>query len=391
MIKPAPLPSAIWALGLTSLFMDISSEMIHALLPLYITGTLGAGAFVLGIIEGFAEATALIVKIFSGVISDVTGKRKALALLGYSMAALTKPVFPLASSLGLVVAARFVDRIGKGIRGAPRDALIADIAPKERLGEAYGLRQALDTIGAFVGPLIAIAVLSYWNDAIRVVFWFAIIPAFLSVATLYFFVPERDVPRDGARPFPISKAALAQLPRMYWLVLSLGALLIFARVSDAFLILRVASFDLPLVYAPLVLVAMNIIYALAAWPAGKLADRLPRWQLLGLGIGALICGALCLSLATAVPLAAIGLLFWGLSLALTQGVMAAMIADAAPESLRATAFGLFNLASGVAMLLGNSASGAVWDASGPAAAFLLTAIVGLISLGLLPLLKRVPG
>lgn len=197
MIKPAPLPSAIWALGLTSLFMDISSEMIHALLPLYITGTLGAGAFVLGIIEGFAEATALIVKIFSGVISDVTGKRKALALLGYSMAALTKPVFPLASSLGLVVAARFVDRIGKGIRGAPRDALIADIAPKERLGEAYGLRQALDTIGAFVGPLIAIAVLSYWNDAIRVVFWFAIIPAFLSVATLYFFVPERDVPRDG--------------------------------------------------------------------------------------------------------------------------------------------------------------------------------------------------
>jgi MFS family permease len=388
MTRRSPLPTAIWALGFTSLFMDISSEMIHALLPLYITGTLGAGVFALGLIEGIAEATALIVKIFSGVISDITGKRKALALLGYGMAALTKPLFPLAHSLELVITARFIDRIGKGIRGAPRDALVADLAPPERRGEAYGLRQSLDTIGAFVGPLIAMAVLAYWSDALRTVFWFAVIPAFLSVATLFFFVPERDQPRDGKRPFPISRAALVQLPRTFWLVLTLSGLLMFARVSDAFLILRIMSFDLPLVLAPLVLVAMNIIYALAAWPVGLLADRLPRWQLLALGIAALIAGALCLALASALPLAAIGLLLWGLSLALTQGVMAAMIADAAPAPLRATAFGLFNLASGVAMLLGNAASGALWDLRGASAAFMLTACVAALPLGLLPFLKR---
>lgn len=388
MIKTTPLPAAIWALGLTSLFMDISSEMIHALLPLYVTGTLGAGAFALGLIEGVAEAIALIIKIFSGIISDITGKRKSLALLGYGLAAITKPLFPLAQSLELVITARFIDRIGKGIRGAPRDALIADIAPKDRLGEAYGLRQSLDTIGAFVGPLIAMAVLAYWIDAIRIVFWVAVIPAFLSVATLFFFVPERDVPRNGKEPFPISRAALAELPRIYWLVLTLSALLFFARVSDAFLILRFASFDLPLLYAPLVLVAMNIVYALAAWPIGKLADRLPRWHLLALGIGTLILGALCLAFAQSIALAALGLLFWGLSLALTQGVMAAMIADSAPEPLRATAFGLFYLASGIAMLIGNAASGALWDGKGAEAAFLLTACAALASLGLLPFIKR---
>lgn len=390
MTKSSPLPTAIWALGLTSLFMDVSSEMIHALLPLYITGTLGAGVFVLGLIEGVAEAMALIVKVFSGVISDITGKRKLLALLGYGMAALTKPLFPVAHHLEIVIAARFMDRIGKGIRGAPRDALIADIVSKDRLGEAYGLRQSLDTIGAFIGPLIAIAVLAFWSDAIRTVFWFAVIPAFMSVATLFLFVPERDAPRNGKRPFPISRAALSKLPRIFWLVLTFSALLTFARVSDAFLILRVVSFDLPLIFAPLVLVAMNIIYALAAWPMGRLSDRLPRWHLLALGIVALILGSLCLGLAHGIAFAMLGLIFWGLSLALTQGVMAAMVADSAPESLRATAFGLFYFTSGIAMLFGNAAVGAIWDAKGATAAFLLSAMIAIMAFTLLPALRRHP-
>lgn len=387
-IKKPPLPAAIWALGLTSLFMDVSSEMIHALLPIYITTTLGAGAFALGLIEGVAEATALIVKIFSGVISDITGKRKALALLGYGMAALTKPLFPLADSLGLVIAARFIDRIGKGIRGAPRDALVADLVDTERRGEAFGLRQSLDTIGAFLGPLIAILVLTYWSGGIRAVFWIAVIPACLSVATLFFFVPERDVPKNGKEPFPISRDALRRLPLVFWLVLALSALLSFARVSDAFLILRLAHLDLPLAMTPLVLVAMNVIYALCAWPVGRLSDRIPRTTLLALGILALVIGAVCLGFATTLQLAGLGLLFWGLSLALTQGVMAAMIADAAPDNLRGTGFGLFNFASGIAMLLGNMASGALWDLYSPFTAFQLTAVTALLALGILPLLGR---
>lgn len=383
MTRRSPLPAAIWALGFTSLFMDISSEMIHALLPLYITGTLGAGVFAVGLIEGVAEATALIVKLFSGVISDITGKRKMLALMGYGLAALTKPLFPLAHSLELVITARFIDRIGKGIRGAPRDALVADLAPPERRGEAFGLRQSLDTIGAFIGPLIAIAVLAYWSDSIRTVFWIAIIPAFLSVATLFFFVPERDQPRDGKRPFPISRIALHELPHSFWLVLAFGALLSIARVSDAFLILRVVSFDVPLTYAPLVLVGMNIIYALAAWPAGRLADRLPHRDLLGLGLLALMVGALCLAFASSLMLASLGLVFWGLSLALTQGLLSALIAETAPGHLRGTGFGLLNLASGVAMLIGNALSGLIWDLRGAETAFLFTAITTALAFGLL--------
>lgn len=388
MFKKAPLPAAIWALGLTSLFMDVSSEMIHALLPIYITGTLGAGVWALGFIEGVAEGTALIVKIFSGVISDITGKRKALALLGYGMAALTKPLFPLAHSLGLVITARFIDRIGKGIRGAPRDALVADLVDSDRRGEAFGLRQSLDTIGAFVGPLIAILVLSFWHDAIRTVFWIAVIPAFLAVATLFLFVPERDAPRTSGASFPISRAALKRLPSGFWLILIFSVVLSFARVSDAFLILRIAHFDLPLAYAPLVLVAMNVIYAACAWPVGILADRMSRRTLLALGILALIVAALCLGFAIALPLAGVGLLFWGLSLALTEGLMAAMIADSAPASLRGTAFGLFNLASGIAMLLGNLASGTLWDIAGPESAFLFTAAAAAAAMVLLPFIRR---
>ncbi|MCX8504913.1 MAG: MFS transporter [Beijerinckiaceae bacterium] len=381
------LPRAIWALGLTSLFMDVSSEMIHGLLPLYITGTLGAGAIGVGLIEGIAEATALIVKVFSGAVSDITGKRKLIALLGYGLAAITKPLFPLAQSLELIITARFIDRIGKGIRGAPRDALVADIAPKERLGEAYGLRQSLDTIGAFIGPLIAVGVMMSSFDDFRLVFWLAVIPAALSVATLFFFVPEREAPEKGTAKSPITLASIAALPRAYWVLLGIGAIMSLARVSDAFLVLRVANLGLATAYAPLVLVAMNIIYALFAYPAGKLADRVSRKTLLAIGIVALIAADAVLALAPSLGWGGLGLILWGLHMALTQGLLAAMIAAEAPSDLRGTAFGLFNLASGGAMLLGNVAGGLLWDLAGDGVTFLASGIAIGVSFALLPLLR----
>lgn len=388
--RSTSLPRAIWALGLTSLFMDISSEMIHGLLPLYITGTLGAGALAVGLIEGVAEATALIVKVFSGVVSDITGKRKLLALIGYGLAAITKPLFPLAQSLDLIIAARFIDRIGKGIRGAPRDALVADLAPKDRIGEAYGLRQALDTVGAFIGPLIAVAVMLSSFDNFKLVFWIAVIPAFLAVATLFFLVPEREAKNGEARKNPINRAAMAALPTPFWTVLGIGALLSLARVSDAFLVLRIADLGVQIAYAPLVLVAMNIIYALFAFPAGKLADRLSRPKLLGLGILTLVLADLVLAQASNLVWGGAGLMLWGLHMAMTQGLMATLIASHAPPDLRGTAFGLFNLASGVAMLIGNVVAGGLWDMAGPSATFLASGLMAAISILALPLLHRAP-
>ena len=381
------LPRAIWALGLTSLFMDVSSEMIHGLLPLYITGTLGAGAIAVGLIEGIAEATALIVKVFSGAVSDITGKRKRIALLGYGLAAVTKPLFPLAQSLEVIITARFIDRIGKGIRGAPRDALVADIAPYERLGEAYGLRQALDTVGAFIGPLIAVGVMVSSFDDFRLVFWLAVIPAALSVATLFFFVPEREAPEKSSAKSPITIASIKTLPRAYWIVLGIGAILSLARVSDAFLVLRVANLGLATAYAPLVLVAMNIIYALFAYPAGKLADGVSRRTLLAAGIAALMAADTVLALAPSLGWGGVGLILWGLHMALTQGLLAAMIAAEAPSDLRGTAFGLFNLASGGAMLLGNVAGELLWDLAGAGITFVASGIAVGVSFALLPLLR----
>jgi len=388
--RSTSLPRAIWALGLTSLFMDVSSEMIHGLLPLYITGTLGAGAIAVGLIEGVAEATALIVKVFSGVVSDITGKRKLLALLGYGLAAITKPLFPLAQSLDLIIAARFIDRIGKGIRGAPRDALVADLAPKDRIGEAYGLRQSLDTVGAFIGPLIAVGVMLSSFDNFKVVFWIAVIPAFLAVATLFLFVPEREAKSGEARKSPITRAAIAALPRPFWMVLGIGALLSFARISDAFLVLRIADLGVQIAYAPLVLVAMNIIYALFAFPAGKLADRLSRPKLLGLGILMLVLADLVLAQASNLVWGGAGLMLWGLHMAMTQGLMATLIASHAPPDLRGTAFGLFNLASGIAMLIGNVVAGGLWDMAGPSATFLASGLTAAIGILALPLLRRAP-
>ncbi|WP_414463680.1 MFS transporter [Hyphomicrobium sp. B1] len=380
----ARLPGGIWALGFVSMFMDISSEMIHTLLPIYLVTMLGTSTLTVGFIEGIAEATANITKIFSGALSDWLGKRKLLTALGYGLAAFTKPIFPLAASVGWVVAARFIDRIGKGVRDAPRDALIADLAPEELRGAGFGLRQALDTIGAFVGPLAAIVLMALSSDNFRFVFWIAVIPAFISLAVMIFAVREPARHEADAKP-RLRLVDAKRLSGQFWAVVGVATILTLARFSEAFLILRSQNVGLPIALVPTVMVVMNIVYALGAYPAGVLSDRIGRGGLLAVGIVCLIVADLILALGTGISLVMIGVVFWGLHMALTQGLFASLVADTAPEDLRGTAFGVFNFAGGIAMLIASVIAGGLWDAYGPAATFLAGAgfaVVALIAFGL---------
>ena len=383
------IPRGIWMLGFVSLFMDVSSELIHSLLPVFMVSGLGATAFAVGIVEGIAESTALIVKVFSGAMSDYFGRRKALAVLGYGLGALSKPLFALAVSVNWVLAARLMDRIGKGIRGAPRDALVADLAPAEIRGAAFGLRQSLDTIGAFLGPLLAIGLMLLWAGDFRAVFWFAVIPAAVAVLLLVFGVDE---PAAGAArrkaENPIHWKTLAQLGGTYWFVVVAGGVFTLARFSEAFLILRAQERGLPDALAPLVLVVMNAVYAVSAYPLGKLADRMSHRALLAYGLGTLIVADIVLAQAQSLSAAAIGVAIWGLHMGLTQGLLATMVANTAPAHLRGTGFGFFNLASGVAMLVSSVLAGLLWDRLVVAVTFYAGAA---FSLAALILLVRVPG
>jgi MFS family permease len=366
------MPRAIWVLGLVSLLADISSEMIHSLLPLFMATALGVSALTIGLIEGAAEATALIVKVFSGVLSDYFGKRKPLALLGYTLGALSKPLFALAPGVGLLVTARLIDRLGKGIRGAPRDALVADIAPPALRGAAFGLRQSLDTVGGFTGPLLAMALMLLWANDFRAVFWVAVVPGLLAVALLLFGVQEPDKPQAATaekRGNPINRANLALLTRPFWAVVGVGALFTLARFSEAFLVLRAHQLGIALAWVPLVMVAMNVVYAASAYPFGKLSDRVSRKTLLVAGLLVLVLADVVLALSTGWPTLLLGVGLWGLHMGMTQGLLAAMVADTAPAALRGTAFGVFNLASGVAMLLASGVAGALWDGFGAAFTF----------------------
>lgn len=378
------IPSGIWALGFVSLLMDVSSEMIHALLPVYLVTAMGASMATVGVIEGIAEATASIVKIFSGAISDRLGKRKLLAAIGYGLAAITKPVFPLAASIGWLVAARFVDRVGKGIRGAPRDALVADIAPAHLRGASFGLRQSLDTIGAFLGPALAMALMALTAGSFKIVFWVAVIPAFLSVGLLLLAVQEPSRPAGLPKVrFPLSHRELQKLGPSYWLVTAVATLFALARFSEAFLVLRAKMAGLPLVMVPMVLVAMNVVYALAAFPAGVLSDRTNRINVLLIGFALLIAADVWLALAGGLFGVAIGIVLWGLHMGLTQGLLATLVADTAPAELRGTAYGVFNLLGGLALLAASVLAGALWDLAGARATFLAGA--GFTTLALLGL------
>lgn len=365
------IPRTVWALGLVSFFMDVSSETIHALLPLFLTGTLGVGVAVVGLIDGVAESTAAITKLFSGYVSDWSGRRKPLIMFGYGLGAVSKPLFAIAGGPLMVMAARFADRIGKGVRGAPRDALVADVTPAEIRGRAFGLRQALDTAGAFTGPLLAIALMMLFSDDMRAVFWVAVIPAVLAVACVLLGVEERENGFEKTRLRPLIRwRDLAQFSAAFWIVVAIGVAFTMARFSEAFLILRANGEGLPLALAPLVLVAMNVVYALGAYPAGALSDRMPGAALLLGGLITLIGADVALALARGLIGAFLGIALWGLHMALTQGLLAKLVADHAPERLRGSAFGMFNLATGVALLFASVIAGVVWEQIGPTATFL---------------------
>ena len=364
------VPATVWTLGFVSLLMDTSSELIHSLLPVFLTTVLGASTVAVGVIEGIAEATAAIAKVFSGALSDRIGKRKLLVGMGYGLAAITKPVFPLASTAWEILAARFVDRIGKGIRGAPRDALIADITPPAIRGASYGIRQALDTVGAFAGPLLAVALMALYANDFRAVFWWALVPAALAVLLIVVGVREPDDTRTSAKhSWPIHSQQLKRLSRAFWIVIAIGVVFALARFSEAFLVLKAQAEGLALALIPLVFVWMNLIYALTATAAGILSDRIGRVKVLLCGLVALVVADLALAFVPGLAGVIIGVGLWGLYLGFSQGLLSALVADTAPEDLRGTAFGLFNLVTGAALLVASVLAGWLWYDFGPTATF----------------------
>ncbi|MEZ5479077.1 MAG: MFS transporter [Thiolinea sp.] len=383
-LSASRLPRTVWVLGLVSLFMDMSSEFIHAILPIYLTTTLGLSVLMVGMVEGIAEATASFMKVFSGALSDRFHNRKGLLLSGYGLAALTKPVFPLANTALEVVAARFVDRIGKGIRGAPRDALVADVTPPGQLNTAYGLRQSLDTVGAFIGPLLAMLMLYFYAHDLRTVMWMAVIPALICVGLIVWGVREPVQPAEQKSKPRLQWQEIRHLPTGYWLLLGLTAVVTLARMTDALLVLRAQENGLQLVWIPLVLVVYSAMYALSAWPTGLLAERFGQR-------GLLLAGMLCLALsqgllaaaATPGPLFWSAILLWGLHMGLTQGLLAARVAQLAPQTLRGTSFGLFHLTTGLMQLLAGAGFGWLWIAFSASTAFQVAALVSVVSLPVL--------
>lgn len=378
------MPRTVIAMGLVSFFMDVSSETIHGLLPLFMTATLGLSVAVVGLIDGVAEATASIVKVFSGYFSDRSGRRKPLILFGYGLSAVTKPLFAVAGGAGLILGARFADRIGKGMRGAPRDALIADVTPADIRGRAFGLRQAMDTAGAFTGPLLAIGLMVLFAGNMRAVFWVAVIPAALAVVCVLVGVEEPKRGAEGSRKAapPIQLKDIGRFSRAYWGVAVLGVVFTLARFSEAFLVLKASKEGLPLMLAPLVLVVMNIVYSAGAYPAGALSDRVRPEGLMLAGLAALVGADVALSLGHGLVATFVGIGLWGVHLALTQGLLSKLVADHAPSELRGSAFGLFNLLTGVAMLLASVTAGLVWDRFGASATFITGGGFALLAAGL---------
>ena len=382
------IPASVWMLGIVSLLMDVSSEMIHALLPLYLVTVLGTSTLTVGFIEGIAEATTSVVKIFSGALSDRLGRRKLLAAAGYGLAALSKPIFPLASSIGWIVAARFLDRMGKGIREAPRDALIADLTPNDLRGGAFGLRQSLDTIGAALGPLLAVLFMFVTANRFTWVFWIAVAPAFGSFALIALLVPEPAGVTAPAARFRVGLSDLRHFRPAYWLVVIVATIFTLARFSEAFLLLRAQSVGVPLAFAPIIMLCMNVVYAAAAWPLGALSDRIGRLGLLAGGFSMLAAADLALAFISDTAGVMTGGALWGLHMGLTQGLLASLVADTAPSHLRGTAFGMFNLVTGMATLVASVVAGALWDAVGPAGPFLAGAAFTSLALLSLPIVRK---
>lgn len=381
------IPRTVWTLGLVSLFTDMGSEIVHSLLPLLLAGTLGASALAIGLIEGAAEALVLVTKVFSGYISDAIGKRKPLVLLGYGLAAASKPLFPLANSIAMVASARLIDRFGKGIRGAPRDAMIGDLVAPEIRGAAFGLRQSLDTVGAVLGPLFAIALMWHFADDIRTVLWFTVLPGIVSILLLLRVPEPADGPRKPRR-LPLTRQGLHSLGPAFWRVAALGGWIGLARFSEAFLVLRASERGVSATWIPAVLMVMSVVYTLSSYPAGKLSDAMPRRRVLAWGMAVLLLADVLLAKANGIGWLFAGIALWGLHMGLTQGILASLVADTAPAEFRGTAFGAFNLVSGAALLAASALAGWLWQAHGPAATFWCGAAISAISLPLVVLMAR---
>jgi MFS family permease len=367
---------------------DISSEMVHSLLPMFLVTTMAVSVFTIGMIEGVAESTALVLKVFSGALSDYIGRRKGLAVAGYALSALAKPVFPLATTIQFILSARFIDRLGKGIRDAPRDALIADITAPEIRGAAFGLRQSLDTVGAFLGPLLAVALMLVSSNNFRLVFWIATIPAVIALVLIIFAVREKNREFLQAPTYPLSLENFKKLGSGYWLVVLVGALLGLARFSDAFLILRAFDIGIPMSFVPLIMVLMNVVYAATAYPFGKLSDRIGHSKILMFGMVILFSADICLAVGTHWTSVLSGVALWGLHMGLTQGILSSLVAAAAPVDLRGTAYGVYNFVLGIALLVASALAGFIWDVWGPAYTFYTSAVACLASLILFNFLMK---
>ena len=384
-VRRSIIPRTVWALGFVSLLMDLSSELVHSLLPVFLVSTLGASMLTVGLIEGMAEATASVVKVFSGAISDFIGRRKGLLLLGYGLAALTKPLFPLATSADTVFVARFLDRIGKGIRGAPRDALVADVTAPELRGASFGLRQAMDTIGAFLGPALAIVLMIAFAGNIPHVLWFAVVPGFLAVVVIVVYVHEPARAPGTPHRFrsPIRFHGWRSFTAPYWWVVLVGVVFALARFSEAFLVLRAQQLGLAPTWVPLVLVVMSLFYTLSAYPAGRWSDRVDRRVLLAVGLVLLVAADFVLARSASVTSVMIGVALWGLHMGFSQGILAALVADTSPAEYRGTGFGIFNLVSGVCLLVASVVAGWLWEAHGARTTFYAGAALGVAALLLL--------
>jgi MFS family permease len=378
------IPRGVWALGMVSLFMDISSEIIHGLLPVFLVTVIGANVATVGFIEGLGEAVALIVRVFSGALSDRLHQRKPLIVSGYLLGTLSKPLFALAYGVDLVITARVSDRIGKGLRGAPRDALIADLTPNAIRGAAYGLRQTLDSLGAFIGPLLGIVLMFALNNAYRSVFWLALIPGVISVSILILFVREPARHKASQNKSRLLVSEIKTLPKSFWVVLAIGVVFTLARFSEAFLLLRAEKLGLAPHWVPGILLIMSLFYALTAYPAGYLSDRIGRIRLLYVGLMFLISADIILALASHVSWVVVGAGLWGVHMGFTQGLFSALVADTAGAQVRGSAFGIFGLATGLAILIASVFAGWLWDLLGPRATFF--AGVGFAVLTLIALL-----